>query len=124
MTSLFVVVESLRNSYGQIVSNLNSWLRSVLSFEDWQLPQKAEVWIVLGVEPEVAERMATMQLRFEGGRVKVAASLEGDDNVVDSVATIFMHVLRLRKYSDSRWVSLGQSCRTLLCWRLWGFLLW
>ena len=111
----FVVVESLRNSYGQLVANVGPWLRSVIKYEDWDMSHQTELWTVLGMEPEWAERMAEMQVRFSDGHLRVAASFEDDETVVEDLITIFLQALRLKKISDSRWVSLGGSCRTLVC---------
>ena len=93
----FVVVESLRNSYGQLVANVGPWLRSVIKYEDWDMSHQTELWTVLGMEPEWAERMAEMQVRFSDGHLRVAASFEDDEKVVEDLITIFLHALRLNK---------------------------
>lgn len=97
----FVVVESLRHGFGQLVANISEWVRTRLAFEDWDMPCQSECWTVLGVEPQWVEKMEAMQLRWEGGKLKVTAALEDNDKVVKPVVAIFMHILKLRQLSFS-----------------------
>ena len=71
---LFIVVESLRNSYAQLHRNLKSWLSTVLIFEevvDLDGVEGASAWWKLvGVGPAWAERLASLNLRWDGKNLR------------------------------------------------------
>jgi hypothetical protein len=61
----WVALESLRSSFGQLVSNAPAWIQARLFFEDWDMNYQADVWRALGVETELAERLVDLQLRWD-----------------------------------------------------------
>ncbi|CAE8616190.1 unnamed protein product, partial [Polarella glacialis] len=113
--SCFISIESLRNSFGQLVSHLEGgWLQGKIEFEQWDGLDIGELWSVLGVEPDWAERLTDMQVRWGGGLLKVAPRYQSDPALIESLSACFLHIWAFRKFSDSRWISLGRSCRVLL----------
>ena len=111
----FIAVESLRNSFGQLVACLEHWIRSKIAFGGWAFDEQYQLWTALGVDVEWIDQLMVLQLRWDRDQLKVATRFANQDSVVSAVATVFLHIMSLKIYSDSRWVSLGPSCRTLLC---------
>ena len=51
---------------------------------------------------------------------KVSAQFRNDFDVVDRVTAILLHIFEFRKSSDSSWLSLGSSMRTLVASMVFG----
>ena len=52
--------------------------------------------------------------------LNVSAQFRNDLDVVDRVTVILLHIFEFRKFSDSRWLSLGSSMRTLVASMVFG----
>ena len=109
-----IVVESLRNSYDLLVDHLGKWIIASLSFEDWEFPHQRELWTALGLEPARVDEFVDLQLRFHEGRLKVAASRQDDPNLLESVSTCLLHAWRFRKFTTSRWITAGDTCKSMV----------
>lgn len=46
MRSVFITIESLRNSYSLLVRWVGPWIASVVAYEDWDHPDIGEIWRV------------------------------------------------------------------------------
>jgi len=114
MRSAFIVIESLRNAYDLLVLHSSAWLGRVLRFEDSDGFDWAACWQLLDIEPQWVDQMCDSQMRWESGCLKVAKRYEGDAEAKSLVEMALMNVWSFRRFSDSRWISLGSSCRTLL----------
>ena len=114
MRSAFIVIESLRNAYDLLVLHSSAWLGRVLRFEDSDGFDWAACWHLLDIEPQWVDQMCDSQMRWESGCLKVAKRYEGGAEAKSLVEMALMNVWSFRRFSDSRWISLGSSCRTLL----------
>jgi hypothetical protein len=76
LRSMWIVTESLRNSYMQLFKCLGAWMDTVLTFADWDVTFSGELWHVLGIEPKYADALCDMQVRFLDGRLLVAKAYE------------------------------------------------
>ena len=123
LRDLFVAIESVRNSYDMLHDHLPSWIKRRAMFvdaRDEEVEQALTLWVALGVESEYADVLANLALRFRNGHLEVARAWEGDDSVWDRVAVAILHVMRFRKFADSRWVTVGRSCRSVVASLLLG----
>ena len=122
---LYIVVESLRNSYGQLLQYLGNWVvRSLQFVPDENLPpveDRTILWTALGLDPTLVEVLACqLRLQWKGGRLQVAASCLNLPDVMETVSSALLGVWHFKRFSDSRWITVGCSCRTLVASLLTG----
>jgi hypothetical protein len=115
-----VCIESLLNWFSLLLKYVRAWLHEVVEYEDqpW-FPHRA-LWTLLAVGTNIAEISEDLQLRYEGGKLKVAQQWRGNADTYDSIELVLTHIWALRKYSDSRWLSMGPSTRGLLAAQICG----
>ena len=111
---LFICIESLRQGYSELVRHLPKWIGSVLRFEDAESDHFLEMWNLFGVHPELASLLCDLQVRFEDNCIKIAARWQHHPDLQNILFTAFLGVWSWRRFSDSRWVTFGLSCRALL----------
>ena len=114
----FLVIEALRKSADLLHRHLGGWLQDRLRFvpeEDLPAPEHLyELWTSLGVEHEAANILATeLRLQWKGGNLEVSETAAQITNIVGQVSFVLLSVWRFKAFSDSRWVSVGCSCRAL-----------
>ena len=68
----------------------------------------------LGLDPDRVDEFFALQLRFHEGRFKVAASCRDNPNMLESISTCVLHAWRFRKFTTSRWITVGDSCNTMV----------
>ena len=108
------MLESLRNGFGELVRHVGPWIAKRLIFKDWHTPFVAELWTTLELDQDVVELLVALQLRWEDGHLACAKAYEACDDVVQQVTMCLLRCWRFKKFSDSRWVSIGTSCRCML----------
>jgi hypothetical protein len=112
----FVVLESLRNGFGELVRHLGAWLASRVEFTDSDGGCSSELRACLQVDSKRATMLVDLQIRSQNGKLLVARTHEHRPDVIDQITICSMYLWRFRKFSDSRWLSIGTSCRGgLLC---------
>ncbi len=112
MGCMWIAVESLRNSLGQLVRSIPLWLTASLRFEDYDgAANLVDLWAHMGLTTHWCEESATLQLRFEGDFVKVAARFNSEVEVLERLANCFMHLFDFRSWSDTRWCAVSRVCR-------------
>ena len=120
LRDVYVAIASIRNAWNLVNTHLGSWVASRLRYTD-PLPEAAvsqleTMWAALGVEPGIAATMCdTLQLRFEGGELRVTKECMSipDFCVVGTVATALLGCWRIQKFTESRWHTVGTSCRAV-----------
>jgi len=116
LCELHIVVESLRNSLHLLLTRLPKFLIEHLAFSekeyDWDAV--ASFWRLLGAGPTMVETLADMNPWWEGGKLWVSGALQADPDVVEKVSHALMYLIKWRKFSDSRWCTVGPCCRGLL----------
>ena len=119
MKDIFVGIESLRNSYDLLHKWLGPWIQQHLSFvpdDDCDPPEALqELWHCMGLEHDVVEVLTTvLRLKWADGFLQVAASCSLPGNLVETVSYCLLSIWHFRQFSDSRWVTVGCSCRTVM----------
>ena len=120
LRGLFVSIESVRNGFSLLMKNVRAWLYEVVEYEDQPLFPHQVLWTLLAVDTNIAEIAEDLQLRYQGGKLKVAEKWRGDAATYDSIELVLTHIWAFRKYSDSRWLSMGPSTRCLLAAQICG----
>ena len=117
LKQLLISIESLRNSYDLLHRHLQGFIVQRLSFvpDDPQLLQvRYQFWVTVGFEADVADQMADLGLEYVEGRLRVSQRHEGRDDLIETISSLLLYTFRFQKFSDSRWCSIGLSCRTLV----------
>lgn len=119
---LFVVVESLRNSYSLLVAHLPKWLRRSVRFVAPQANTTFlhTLWTSLQIDSEVVDVLVSLELRWSGDRLEVCNRFEDDPHLMHMLSGALLHLWRFRKFCDSRWITVGVTCRTLVIGLLTG----
>lgn len=116
---LHIVIEALRNSFSLLTKRMPVFLNRYLARRDEPVDHDAAIdfWRAMGVEASMLESVAEVHPLWENGLLCVNTSLE-EGNVIEKVSHILLYLCKWRKFTDSRWVTVGPACRTLL----WGLL--
>ena len=117
---LHIVVESLRNGYSALQLHLPMFLATHLAFDDgepFDSQSLYHLWVNLGADSEIAEMVGELNLRWDWskGKLLLGLHLQGDADVIEKVSFILVSVMRFRRFTESRWLTVGESCRALVC---------
>lgn len=126
LSDVYIVVASVRNSYGLLCDHLGRWLHERVMFvPDDQLPPmqgRYELWTALGAEPELAETLAfELRLQWHDGRLEVAASCASLEDLMEKLSGTLLALWAFRQFTTSRWATIGASCRGVAAAILSGF---
>lgn len=116
----YIVLESLRNSFDILVRFLPGWLRSVVVCEDTPEPWIADVWRLCQSDPRRVESLVDFGVVWHDGKLKVSARYQFDEALFNRLPVVYLETWQFEAFSDSRWVTLGPSLRTLLASLLLG----
>ena len=108
---LYIVVSSYRNSFDLLFRYLPDWAALKLHFQERIVDEAThyQFWLDMGVECIVAEQIAELGLGWESGRLVVDIAHRGKDFVMSQVLHVLKSLLKFKKFSDSRWVTMGIS---------------
>ena len=118
---LYVGTAAIRNAYDVIVGHLKPWLRSRLKFTASVIALEIDYmfWKCVGVDEDVINVIIKLQLRFEGGCVWVHERSQASfELTLSKVHGIYLYMLRVIKFTDSRFLSMGHSM--LFAFRDWS----
>ena len=114
---LHVAVEALRNSFDAIHGCMASFVSTYLAFVDdppGSRDQAYAFWTNLSVDPDVANVLADLNLRWESGRLLASSRRRFDEDLLQQISYCLVSVCRFKSFTDSRWVTVGDSCRSLV----------
>ena len=116
LDELFIVIESLRNGYKHLQSHLSSFLLEHVLFQDGQVSRDSllEFWTALDVPAELCHMLADRGVLWIGDRLQINASYRHDPELLPWLYNACMTVFRFKKFSCSRWLTIGCSLRTLI----------
>ena len=127
LKDVYVIVEGILNSMGQLrEDHFANWLVSHLSMvPDEQLPaadELRELWTALGADAEVTDILASeLRLTHRDGRILVSAMLVDKSDVIGTVSQALQALWHFKKFTASRWCTVGTACRSLIIALLTGF---
>ena len=111
---LLIIFEALRNGFSLLASNLTEWFIEVTVFEDAAGLLSAELFWLLDLDAAIMEIAVELQLRHGSAHIRVAARHRSDPGAFQRFELVVFHAGRFVKVADSRWHSLGNSCRAVL----------
>lgn len=122
---LDIVLEAMRNSFGLLHGHLKRFIHESLDFSGKPQGEDEDTafWVSLGVAPDIVETLVDLGLRWCKGCLYVSSKHRRSEDLVAKVSSAMVALFRFRKFSDSRWCTVGDSCRTLtaaLCCGLGG----
>eukprot|EP00969_Alexandrium_andersonii_P180255 7966838-Alexandrium_andersonii.AAC.1 len=122
LKDMHIIVESLRNAYGLLYSHLAQWLADTVLFVDTpEDPSNlAALWTALGVDSDWIGTLVSLGLLFKGGRLQVASRCMDSPDLFATLSGCLLFLWHFTKFTDSRWCTIGSSCRGLVIGLLTG----
>ena len=127
LKSVFIIIQSLRNGFDLISENVCTWLLSHVAFTERSQcvsPDKLYAqWTALGVEPKIVTVLSEdLQLSWdrESQLLLIAKDWAQRKDAMEQISGALLGVWHFRTFSDSRWVSVGTSCRAVAAGLLTG----
>lgn len=114
---LHITIESLRNSFLILHSHLGSFLQAAnigFDHKPYNRDQVYEFWVSLGVGGDVVETFVDLNPWFSGGRLWVSGRWEGHSQLEEHLSRVILYLLHLKRFTESRWCTIGPSCRALV----------
>jgi hypothetical protein len=113
---LHSVVDGVRHAFGDLLTQLSQWVGgrlaphpSAVSAEEAQA-----FWTTLGVDAVMVESVAAVNPWFRDGTLFVSAEVLAQNNCLEEISAVVLYLLRLRRHTESRWMSVGLAARGLL----------
>lgn len=114
LKSCFLTHESLRHGYDLLAKHVLPWVRSRLTFDDWAHPHIPTFFEFLGLQDEWLALAVELEIRFTNGRLCIAQRHRRRHDLIDVICTLLLHVWRFRRFSESRFATMGRCSRTLI----------
>ncbi len=115
--SLYVSVAALRQSFNLLLAKLPVFVAGRLSpVEDMAYDNESwyQFFMCMGVEQSLATRLCQLGLHYADNMLKFHASFKHDPNLASDVVALLTSLFTFRQFTDSRWVTIGCSCRTFV----------
>ena len=125
MRDIYVAISSRRNSHDLLSSRIDIWVGKSIRFAEdrgaeWVQRWRA-VWLALGVDVETRELLVSeLQLHWDGAFLWVLRGAFEDGDVMDAASSALRAVWRFQKFTESRWLTVGTSARSLVAALLTG----
>ena len=82
--------------------------------------EAAALWGSVGVEPKWVDHLVELGVLWRNGKLRVSIRHREKPEIWTELLNCIRHSLRFHKFSDSRWCTLGKSCRQVLYAQLLG----
>ena len=95
---------------------LPAFLSGHLAFsnEPYDVEQVASFWRALGIEAHMVEQIADINPWWSAGRLWVNGSLAQDPDSMQKISFVLLYMSKWRRFCDSRWITIGPCCRSLI----------
>ena len=116
LDDLYIVLESLRNGFKHLQAHLPAFLVEFVAFDDISFDRDSlyAFYTALDVTPELCTMLADKGILWFDGKLRVGTAFRDDPDIMIWLYHSMMTVFRFKKYSASRWISIGCSLRTLV----------
>ena len=113
---LHIVIESLRNSFSFLREHIWDFLFTNVRFRPGphDLDTARALWSALGVESDALHLLTEVHPVWDGAYLWVGAALEQNSNFLALVSHAILYLCRWRKFTESRFTSLGTATRSLV----------
>ena len=109
-------MESLRNSLSLILPYLPAVLESSLALRHSSVSTDVieAFWGDLGVVEDMVELLGEVNPQWGGNQLWVNQDVAGHDDDIRKVSHCMIYRCKWRHVNDSRWCTIGPSCRALV----------
>ena len=109
------VMQSLRNSYGQLRAFVPIFLQQYMRFseEPFDPDEVREFWVSLGVSPSILEDLVELNPVWDGTYLNISVEDAASDLIL-RMSAIILQVMDFRLATESRWLSVGSGCRSIV----------
>lgn len=117
LKDMYIAMEACRHGYSALHDNLRWWLLRVVRFKStgFRHEHALEFWGALGVDEDMVHIAAQLNLVWVGGELCVNPAAEGSADLMDKLSGLVLYLFRFRKFTQSRWTTLGECSRVLVC---------
>ena len=116
MKNIYIAISSVRNAYDLLVQHLTAGVATKVSFT--RDPQSEaflrELWELLGLGDDIINTLIEYRIVFMDGRLWIWDIWARTPHVMDHIVTLCMAVWKFIKFTESRWLTLANSCRALI----------
>ena len=116
LDQMYIVLESLRNGFKHLQSHLASFLMQHVVFEDMDVAQSdlLAFWTALDITPDLSSMLAERGVFWKDGKLLVSCACKDDPDIIPWLYNALMTVFCFKRFSTSRWITVGSSMRTLI----------
>jgi len=114
MRSMWICQESLRGSFGLFATTIGPWLTQVVEFEEWSFAAAGELWTLAGFTGEWLLLVVNLQIRFVNGKLLISPAYRDNPRLIEWVTTVLFKAWKIKRWANSRWLTIGFSCRSTL----------
>ena len=116
LRGLHISIESLRNSFSLLEGHLYTFLQQHLAFRGAPHDEEAatQFWAALSVEADVLQQFAEIHPQWDGEHLWVASHLLDVADSITTVCWLLLKVFRWQRFTETRFLSLGNSSRALV----------
>ena len=121
LKQIWKVFAALRNSYDLFIDHISEWIIEVTVWKPLSECPDAEglqrLWELLGVDLPLSELIAhelRLHWDFENGHLCVSSEWQKKEGSMQELASTLLALWHFKLFSDSRWLTIGISCRTLV----------
>ena len=116
LSDLFVVISSIRNAFSLICQKLPIFVVMHLrwDFQEKDPDEARRFWQTIGVPSDLLETVVEANPRWDGHQLLVSTAIQVMSDHIEHIQSILVSLYRFRIFSSTRWLSVGQSCRTLM----------
>jgi hypothetical protein len=115
----YITCEALRHSTDIFMRRLGEWLvvdlktHPDLSSEERE--HMYEIWTALGIDAEMATKLAyVLQLKCDGRTISVASSCLGMADLHTLLINTLLYIWKFRRWNEGRFLNVGRTCRVLV----------
>lgn len=114
MKDFFLVVDGLRGGFDLLMSHMARFVMEKLVLEPKHgfEGDRNEFWSLLGVDASMLEEFSTLDPRWDGVYLYVNVDVD-PKSVVQRVVSLLTYAFRFRRFSDSRWLTIGATSRSV-----------
>ena len=117
MSDLFIVVEALRNSYVYLAAAMPEFIETYLDFTDEHYVDNETLkayWTAFGAKGDMHALLVDMNLWWTGEKLAVPLRHQSLPDISERISKCLLYMLKYKKFSESRWLSIALVCRTLM----------
>ena len=117
LKGLHVSIAALRNGMDLLHAFLPAFVQQSVSFVLARPGAREPLynfWVALGLESIVAELCAELQAMWRNDRLEVSEDCSEDPQLFEKLSHILLQACRFKSFTDSRWLTVGDACRSLV----------